>query len=276
MLNIFPYKLVILLFVWCVGLLLPIVVPLWNDWMDISDNSHGVLVPIIALYFVLEKRNELKSAPISPSVIGGIVFLVSLLLYIVAFAGGVAFVARFMIVSSLWGIVLYNYGRDVFKTIGFPLLFLVFMIPVPISVIQGVSFPLQLFATNIATQVITLFSIPVYQEGNMLYFANNTQLEVAQACSGLRSIISLFMLSVIFVYISGSGQFAMKIIMLLSAIPVAIVVNIIRVSGTGILAHYYGSVVAQGFLHEFSGIAVFVVGLLLLFFEFTVLKKIFH
>lgn len=271
--SVIPCKLLTLLVLWCVGLYLPIAGLLWNDWMNVSDNSHGVLVPFISLYFMYEKRNILKNAPVSASFVGWCVLLVSLLLYVVAFAGAVTFVTRLMLVSSLWGIVLFNYGWRVFNLLLFPLFFLLFLIPVPLSIIQGVSLPLQLFATNIATGVISLFSIPVYQEGNMLYFANSIQLEVAQACSGLRSIISLFMLSLVFVYISGKGQVAMKTIMLLSALPVAILVNIIRVSGTGILAHYYGTVVAQGFLHELSGIAVFILGLFLLFIEFVLLKK---
>jgi exosortase len=100
-----------------------------------------------------------------------------------------------------------------------------------------------------------------------------TQLEVAEACSGIRSIMSLTMLSVIFAYMS-PGNWWRKVVLILSAIPIAMLGNILRVSGTGILAHFFGDRVARGFLHEFSGLAVFLFGLALLFFVFSVLKRV--
>ena len=110
----------------------------------------------------------------------------------------------------------------------------------------------------------------LYQEGNMLYFAE-TQLEVAQACSGIRSIITLFMLSIIFVYLLEKSFWA-KVILIVSSIPVALLVNIVRVTGVGVLAHFYGPKVAQGFLHDFSGFLVFFFGLMVLYGEYCLLK----
>ncbi len=272
MVIIMPIKLFLLLFIWLIGLLIPIIANLWSDWINIPDNSHGILVPFISIYFVLTKRRELQNDQISTNFQGGLLLAASLLLYIIAFAGDIAFITRLMLITSLWGIVLYNYGSKIFKIFIFPLLFLLFMVPAPISAIQSISLPLQLFATDIATKIIMMFSIPVYQEGNMLYFANNSQLEVAQACSGIRSIISLLMLSVILAHISGTNNILPKTILLLSALPVALLVNIIRVSSTGILAHYYGSIVARDFLHELSGIAVFIVGFIILLLEFSAIK----
>ena len=145
------------------------------------------------------------------------------------------------------------------------------MVPVPDSILNIVAFPLQLFATKISSHIIAALSIPVYREGNMLYFVQ-TQLEVAEACSGLRSIMALTMLSVIFVYLLDKGWLR-KVILLASAIPLALIANIIRVSGTGILAHFHGEKVARGFLHEFSGLAVFAFGFILLFLEYSLLNK---
>jgi exosortase len=163
-------------------------------------------------------------------------------------------------------------GWQVVRVLAFPLGFLVFMVPVPDSVLGMVSFPLQLLATKIAAGVIQFCSIPVYREGNMLYFVH-TQLEVAEACSGIRSIMSLTMLSVIFAHLSGNGWWR-KVLLIFSAIPIAMLANILRVSGTGILAHFFGDKVARGFLHEFSGVAIFVFGLLLLFLVFNLLNRI--
>jgi exosortase len=146
------------------------------------------------------------------------------------------------------------------------------MIPVPDSVLNLVSFPLQLFATKISAAVIQALSIPAYREGNMLYFAK-TQLEIAEACSGIRSIISFTMLSTIFAYLLDNG-WTRRLILLASAIPLAIFANIVRVTGTGILAHFYGEKVARGFLHEFSGLAVFAFGFVLLSIEFFVLNRV--
>jgi len=264
-------KLAILLLLWCL-LFSPVMLELWSDWMNHSDNSHGFLVPLISIYFILEKRKKIQFNTLSSSILGLIVLIISLLVYVISFAGDIAFISRIMMLVSLIGMLLYNFGKDVVKTFAFPLLFLFFMIPVPVSLLERISIPLQLFASIVSTQLIQLFSIPVYQEGNVLYFAQ-TQLEVAQACSGLRSIVALTMLSVIFVYLTRKGV-ARKIILLTSAIPIALLANIMRVTGTGILAHLYGSVVARGFLHEISGLVVFVFGFLVLSLEFSLLNKI--
>ena len=250
----------------------PVYPELWNTWMSHSNSSHGVLVPVISLYFIWDRRSELRTCDISSSNWGLLVLVFSLVCYLLALIGGIAFVSRAMLVFSLVGLVLYLFGKNYFKILAFPLIFLVFMIPVPISIIGLVSLPLQTFATKVSAGIIQACSIPVLREGNMLYFVQ-TQLEVAEACSGIRSIVAITMLSTVFVYLS-KGRLLQKIIILCSAIPVALLANILRVSGTGILAHFYGDQVARGFLHEFSGLAVFVFGMLILFLEYIALNKL--
>lgn len=261
----------VLLLLWFV-VFAPVLPSLWDDWVGHSDNSHGLLVPLIAGYFAWQKRKELVNIALSPSPWGAWLLIGSLVIYVVAFVGDVAFISRVMMISSLIGLLLFNFGWEFVRVMLFPLLFLFFMIPVPVSLIEKVSIPLQLFASTASAHLIALLSIPVYQEGNILYFAQ-TQLEVAQACSGLRSIMALTMLSVIFVHLSRSGMTG-KIVLLLSAIPIALLANILRVTATGVLAHFYGSMVAKGFLHEFSGIVVFAVGFLVLSLEYSLLNKI--
>lgn len=260
----------IILIVWFVSFS-PIISNLWGVWINDSNNSHGLLVPFISLYFVWLKKDDLKALTISTSISGVVVLIASLLIYIIAFTGDVAFFARLMMVVSLISLVLFNYGKDVIKSIVFPLFLLFFMIPIPTSLLQIISLPLQLFATTVSAKIINLLSIPVYKVGNMLYFAQ-TQLEVTEACSGLHSIVAFILLSVIFAHLSGK-RLIPNIIILASAIPIALITNIIRVSGTGILAHYYGSTVARGFLHEFSGLAVFAFGFLILASEYSLLKR---
>lgn len=264
-------KLMLILVLWF-GAFYPILPQLIDTWSGNSNDSHGMLVPILCAYFVWQKKELLKREQADSSQLGFWILAVSMGVYLLSYTGGVTFVARLMIVSSLIGIVLYVYGTNIFKIIAFPLLFAFFMIPAPYSIISLVALPLQLFATNISAFVIKAVSIPVYQEGNMLYFAQ-TQLEVAEACSGLRSITALTMLSVLFVYLMECEVWK-KIIILMSAIPIAIIANITRVTGTGILAHFFGGQVARGFLHDFSGIAVFAFGLAVLFLEAQILKSI--
>ena len=176
-----------------------------------------------------------------------------------------------MIVCSLIGLVLFNFGKEVTKILAFPLLFLFFMVPVPVSIHGLVAFPLQLFATGIARTIIQALGIPVLQEGNMLYFAQ-THLEVAEACSGLRSMTAFLMLSVLFAYFMAPVWWR-RMLLVLSVVPLAIGANIVRITGTGILAHFFGARIARGVLHDFSGLAVFALGLGCLFLEFMLLNR---
>lgn len=248
----------------------PVYPPLVETWLSHSDHSHGLLVPFISLAFVWQKRAELMSTSSSTAPFGVVILFASLAFYLLSLLGGIAVTSRMMMVFSLAGLVLFQYGKPIFRLVAFPVFFLLFMIPVPVSIIGKISMPLQMFATIVSEHIIRAFSIPVYREGNMLYFVQ-TQLEVADACSGIRSITALLMLSTVFVYIS-SLPWTRRSILLASAIPIALAANILRVAGTGILAHFYGARVAQGFLHEFSGMAVFAFGLLLLYLVFRVLE----
>jgi len=259
-----------LLAIWLVTFI-PVYPQLVWTWLNHSDNSHGILVPLVSLFFIWQKKEGLKSATISNSNWGAVILLISMGLYLISYAGAVAVVSRAMIVSSLIGLVMFTLGKEFFSLLAFPLLYLFFMVPVPDTILGLVALPLQLFATKVSTFFIHIFSIPAYREGNMLYFAQ-TQLEVAEACSGIRSIMSFGMLSFIFAYMMDKIWWK-RIFLILSTIPLALFANIVRVTGTGILAHFYGSRVALGFLHEFSGLAVFAFGFVLLLLEFLLLNR---
>lgn len=260
-----------LLFLFWLATFYPVYPELIANWLGHSNNSHGVLVPFISFFLIWQKREDLRRIEKNGAATGLWILCASLILYLFGYTGSVAVLTRSMIVTSLIGIVIYNWGWMAFRIIAFPLVFLFFMVPVPDSIYGYFAFPLQLFATKAATALIKFTSIPVFREGNMLYFAQ-TQLEVAEACSGLRSMVSYLMLSVLFAYMMSSG-WSRRIVLVLSAIPLAILVNIIRVTGTGILAHFWGGAVARGFLHEFSGIVVFVLGLFMLAVEYSLLRR---
>jgi exosortase len=130
------------------------------------------------------------------------------------------------------------------------------MVPIPAILFNQIAFPLQLIASQFGEAVIRAVDIPVLREGNVLILAN-ISLEVAEACSGIRSLISLLTLGIVFGYI-GDGRNWVRTLIALSAIPVAVIANGARVAGTGIAAHYYGQAAAEGFFHEFSGWLVFI------------------
>jgi exosortase len=269
--NSLMVKFSVLVALWIVSFI-PVFPRLVYTWLNHADNSHGILVPLISLFFVWQKRGDLKAAKISSSNWGAFILSASMFLYLLGLASGTEIISRTMVVFSLIGLLLFNLGKEVVKILFFPLLFLLFMIPVPIALQSAVAFPLQLFATKISFFFIQTLSIPVYQEGNMLYFAH-AQLEVAEACSGIRSISAFTVLSVVFAYLLDKG-WSRRIVLLASAIPLAMFTNIIRITGTGILAHFYGSRIADSFLHEFSGIVVFAFGFILFLFEFSLLNRV--
>ena len=265
------WALAVLLLLWLTAFA-PIIPSMVDAWLTHSDNSHAVLVPFVSLYFIWEKREDILQLQSRGSNAGLILLALCLSLYAVSYVGGIAFFCRLMLVASLIAIIWSCLGAKVLRLLAFPLGFLFFLIPVPDTLLALVSFPLQLLATKISANMIAYCSIPVYREGNVLFFLN-TQLEVAEACSGIRSIVALTMISAIFAYIS-EGNVWRRVTLVLSAIPIAFIANILRVSGTGILAHFYGDKVARGFLHDFSGLVVFLFGLIMLFALYSLLKRI--
>ena len=262
----------VMLLLW--GLLFwPIIPELWDVWMSDSNNSHGVLVPAIAAFLIWQRRREISWTEATPS-LWGLGFLVgSLVIYLVSLRAHIAFSAHLAMVTSLAGLVWWNLGGRLFRSFLFPLAFLVFMVPVPVSISGAVAFPLQIFATSASADVIRGIGIPVLEQGNMLYFAK-ASLEVSEACSGIRSMLAYLTLGVLFIHLAGNtiGRVG-KGILLLSTLPLALLVNILRISGTGVLASFYGGHVARGFLHEFSGMVVFAFGFVLFWLESLVLKR---
>lgn len=263
-------KLFSLILVWAV-LFAPIVPEMVREWMGHSDNSHGFIVPLVTGYFIWDRREQLKSAVVGSSWWGGVLLFLSLALYVLSYAGGLAFPARVAMIIALFGLIWCTMGNEIIKLLAFPVLFLLFMIPVPYSLLNLVSGPLQLLATKISANLIGACSIPVFRNGNMLYFVN-TQLEVAEACSGIRSIMSLSMLAFAFASMSHAGWKG-KTILIMSATPIAMIANIIRIAGTGILANFFGDKVARGFLHEFSGIVIFIFGFMVLSGIYTLINR---
>lgn len=244
------------------------------DWANDDNYSHGFLIPVIAGYLIWQDRERLSDIHIKPSNSGIIFLILSLLFFIITNIGAELFTMRFSMLLVILSMVVYFAGWELGKALSLPVAYLVFMIPLPAILWNKIAFPLKLFATKIAVGVIAFLGITVYGEGNIIHLSNTT-LEVVDACSGLRSLTSLLALSAAFALITDHSKLK-KFIIFISAIPIAILVNIFRLSATAVLAKSYGPQVAQGFLHEVSGIIVFIIAFLLLYAVHWGLDKLSH
>lgn len=232
------------------------------DWANDDNYSHGFFIVPLALYFAWERRDTVLAEPLKPSNLGLLAVVGSLGLLVIGTLGAELFLARVSIVGLVAGITLYVGGWRHLRLLAFPIGFLLLMIPLPAIVFNEIAFPLQLLASRFGEWTLRAFSIPVLREGNLIILATTT-LEVAEACSGIRSLVSLLTLGIVLGYFSDS-RISMRVAIALCTIPVAIAANGIRVAGTGVAAAYVGADAATGFLHTFSGWLVFVIAFVLL------------
>ena len=239
-----------------IALYAPVLADLAKDWAHDDNYSHGFLIPPIAAYFVWRRRGELFALPRRPSVLGLFVIAASLAVLLVGTIGVELFLTRISLLGVMTGAVIFLCGWRWLRLVALPLAFLVLMIPLPAIVFNQIAFPLQLLATRFGVGVLRLAEIPVLREGNVIVLAN-MNLEVAEACSGIRSLVTLFSLAIVFGYFADSRPTA-RVLIALSSVPIAIVANGLRVAGTGLAAYHFGAGVAGGFFHTFSGWLVFV------------------
>ncbi|MFV1978364.1 MAG: exosortase A [Myxococcota bacterium] len=237
------------------GIFGPILYHMVRHWSAVDDYSHGFLVVPLALYFAWERRKDLQRATIRPSWWGLLPLALGSLALMIGRLGVELTAMRMSFVLTLIGLQLLLLGRDVFRILAFPMLFLFFMVPLPQSFVNLVAFPLQLIAADFAVETLHLLHIPALREGNIIHLAG-TQLFVAEACAGLRSLMALGTLAVVFAYFFRKNPIE-RVIIVASAIPIAIFVNAFRVALTGFLAHRMGSAAAQGLIHQTEGFFTF-------------------
>ncbi|HEY8187925.1 MAG TPA: exosortase [Pyrinomonadaceae bacterium] len=278
---------------------------LGHDWWTDENYSHGLLIPFIIVVILWSQRERLTRAARRPSLALGLgAVLCALLALWAGTAGAELYLQRTSLVLMLAGTVLYFWGFKVLRLLAVSTFLLLLAIPIPAIIFNKLAFPLQLFASRCAVWAMTLFDIPVLRQGNVIELiplgARETKkLEVVEACSGIRSLMTLVTLAVVFAYFThprgdmpgnsddGHGSastnsslaarvasqlsrlksygFWRSTIIVFSAVPIAIFTNALRVSGTGVLARYYGTRVADGFFHSFSGWVIYVVAFLMLF-----------
>lgn len=265
---------------------------LGQDWWTDENYSHGLLIPLIIGYMLWMERETLRRAATRPRLWWGIAFITAALVALwTGTAGAELFVQRVSLVLMLAGVVLYFRGFSLLRLTLVPLALLLLAIPIPAIIFNQIAFPLQLFASRAAVWVMRAFDIPVLRQGNVIELmprgaSVSKKMEVVEACSGIRSLMTLATLAVVFAYFTYPGRgegssgetarrtrplasfrsysFWRSFLLVVSAVPIAIVTNALRVSGTGVLTHYFGSKVADGFFHYFSGWIVYLFAFLLL------------
>lgn len=247
---------------------------LYADWMNDPNYSHGILVPLISAYFIWQKKDELQTLPIKPVNTGLLVILFAVAVLVAGVAAQEYYTKRSSMIFLLAGVVLFLLGWQWLKKLLLPIGFLFFMIPLPYIIYDSIAFPLKLFVAKFSVIALKLMNVIVLREGNIIMFPHTT-LEVADACSGLRSLMSLLCLGVALSVLSQKKKTAMILLVILT-VPIAVLTNMIRVIGTGFLAQYYGAAAAEGFFHEFAGMGVFLLAMVLLFVSSGVLRKVFN
>ncbi|MGE4441539.1 MAG: exosortase A [Desulfomicrobium sp.] len=225
------------------------------DWKKDDNYSHGFLVPFIAGYLAYMRKDDLVAAVVRPCNAGLAVIAMGLGVLFLGWLGTEYFTMRSSLVIIMAGSVLYLLGWEVFKILLAPLCYLLLMVPIPYIIYDAAAFPLKLLVTKVSVLSMKALGIVVWQEGNILMFPNIT-LEVADACSGLRSIMSLLALGAAYAFVLHTKT-RDRVILILSTLPIAVFTNCLRVIATGILAQYFGSAAAEGFFHEFAGLFVF-------------------
>jgi exosortase len=253
---------------WAMILLLlaytPIILWMWERWFAPgSFYSHGILVPLVSTYLIFDKIDVLKKIPYEPSPWSFRLFILGIIVYWASAIMHVYFTAGFSLLFVASGLVLHFFGKKALQEIWFPLFFLVFMIPLPLILVAAISFKLKILAAKLATFMLNHLNLPAFQLASIIKM-KHTYVVVEDACGGLKSLISLTSLGALFAYQLKSGLFK-KTILLLSAIPIAVITNAFRIVFLAAVGEIWGVLYVQGILHDISGYLVFAFAFLLLF-----------
>lgn len=249
----------------------PVLLSLVHTWYNAEEYSHGFLVIPISAYIVWQKRKTLKKTPVKPTRWGAVAIAISLLLYVFSVYGEIQTLKSLSLVFFIFAAVLFLFGIAYFRELIFPLIFLFFMIPVPSQIYSELTLWLQLLVTKICVHISQGIGLPVYRSGNVIELPAGT-LQIVDACSGLRSMLSLLALSAVFGYLTLSGTIN-RLVLFASGVPIAILVNIFRVLIIILSLHYLEYDLSQDSIHSVFGTVVFVLALLLLFIVKSGLSK---
>jgi exosortase len=229
---------------------------LFSDWSVDENYSHGFFVPIAFFWMLWRQRHELESTKVSPRWWGILIVLMALLQLAAGTMGAENFVAHSSLLTLLCGITLFLFGIEMLRLVAFPIAWLLFMIPLPSIIFYSITFPLQLLASKLAVGILDLLRVPNVCEGNVIYLANFTA-GVVEACSGIRSLVSMLAFAVLIGYLLNMSVRS-RWILAITAVPIALGMNAARIAGTGLAGNYLGARWAEGFFHTFSGWVLFI------------------
>jgi exosortase len=236
---------------------------LLGQWWHDPNFSHGFFVPLFSAFVVWQERQRFAAVAPRPSWSGLALVCSALFFLIVGQMGAELFLARSSLVLLLGGIVVLLLGWGALRVFLFPWAFLVLMIPIPSILLNQITFPLQLLASRVAAMVLPLAGVPILREGNIINLPSMA-LEVAEACSGIRSLMSLVTLAIIYGYLM-EKRIWVRILLACASVPIAVVANSVRIIGTGLLVQYWDPEMAEGYFHASWGWIIFVVSLVLLY-----------
>jgi exosortase len=243
-----------------------------SDWLNIPDLGYGLLIPFFVLFLIWDKRAVLRSTPLRPSWAGMSLVLPGLFILLVGVFGADLFLSRISFVILTAGLIWTLLGKRMLGESKFMLFVCLLAIPLPVLVMNQITFPLQIKASEFASALLPLAGVPVLREGNVIQLPA-MQLEVAEACSGIRSLMSLFTVAVIYGYFL-ERSVTRRVILALAAIPIAVAANAARIFGTGLCVQYWDPDKALGFFHEFSGWLIFLVSLSLLYLVHVAMRLV--
>jgi len=249
----------------------PNLIWMWDRWFARdSYYSHGILIPFVTIVLIWQKRKELASIKKVSSAWGIPLIIIGMIMHAFGSLMRVYFISGFSMIFVLIGLILFFYGAALFRKILFPVLFLLFMVPIPLVLITNVSFKMKIFAAKIATSFLSNSGIPAVREGSVIRM-QHAQVIVDDVCSGLRSLISLMALGSIFAYWM-KAVMVKRYFLFLTTIPIAIITNVFRIIFLSSVAEIWGAQYAVGFLHDASGFLVFALAFVLLFIMGKILE----
>jgi exosortase len=256
--SVFPWKPILWFGLLLIALFAPVLYGMVKEYITMEEMGHGIFVPFLAGYIVWKDREKILAQPVRGSWWGLFFLLWGFAQLVAGVLGADFFIARTAFLISLAGVIILTAGWRVLRAMFFPFVLLLFLIRLPLFIYSQITFPLQILASTLAEEALTLLGIPVFRDGNVLELASQ-RLSVVEACSGIRSLMSLGLLSLVYGYFFDTKKWMPWVLLVLS-VPIAIVANGFRVTLTGIISEYKKEF-AEGFYHSFEGWVIFLVAL---------------
>jgi len=236
---------------------------MWERWFARdSYYSHGILIPFLTVFLIWQKRDVLKNIKAESSTSGLWLFIVGIFIHVLSLLFRVYFTSGFSMIVVLAGFTWCVFGKNILKQVFFPIIFLIFMVPLPLVTVINISFQLKLLSAKMAAVMLNVINIPAFQQGSFIRMAH-ASVVVDDVCSGLRSLIALMALGALFAYWMKSGK-AKKAVLFFSSIPIAVITNMFRIMVLSVISEWGQAKYVTGLVHNLLGILVFALAILFL------------